>query len=200
MLPLVTPDLIFEHFKYCPRCAGQALASASGLENSVHCADCDFTLYFNPTCSAAALIEDDKGRLLVIERAKDPAKGKYGVPGGFTDAEERLEEVVAREVLEEVNLRPSRFEFFASFPNDYHYKSIRYQVVDTYFIGHVHSFDELQAETSEVAGIHFVHPEEVPMDQWAFSSLKKAIQHLIATKRMRGCSTGSETLQDFHER
>ncbi len=168
--------LLPKHFHFCPKCGASQLDQLPGKEHSIKCEDCGFTLYFNPSSSAGALIEDQQGRLLVIERAKDPAKGKYGVPGGFIDYGERLEEAVAREVKEEVNLDLSSFTFFASFPNEYHYKSVIYPVTDTYFTATVDSFDNLKAETSEVAGIHFVNPKDVPAEQWAFPALRCAIK------------------------
>lgn len=132
-------------------------------------------MYFNPTASAGALIFDDEGKLLVIVRANNPSKGKYAIPGGFADYGERLEEVVVRETKEETNLDIKNATFFASFPNEYHYRSLIYGTMDTYFIAHVHSFDRIEAEAGEVAGIHFVDPSEVPDEKWAFPSLRNAI-------------------------
>ncbi len=179
----VTDKPIPLHFDYCPRCGSGALRHAEGRANSVHCGACDFTLFFNPTSSAGALIFDERGHLLVIERAKDPRKGKYGIPGGFTDFGERLEEVVVREAKEEVNLDLQTFAFFASFPNQYHYKSIIYPVIDSYFIATVSSFESMAAEAAEVAGIRFVDPSAVPEDQWAFPSLRNAVQLYLERTR-----------------
>ena len=168
--------LVPEHFQFCPSCGSQSVGIAEGKSNSVHCRSCDFTLFFNPNSSAGALIRDEQGRLLVVERAREPAKGKYGIPGGFTDFGERLEEVLHREVKEETNLDITDFSFFASFPNEYRYKNVIYPVIDSYFLAEVHSFDSMEAETAEVAGLHFVNPAKVPHDQWAFPSLENVIQ------------------------
>nr|WP_281384362.1 NUDIX domain-containing protein [Pelagicoccus albus] len=137
-------------------------------------------MYFNPTSSAGALIFDKLGKLLVIERARDPSKGKYGIPGGFADFGERLEEVVRRETKEETNLHIESATFYASFPNRYAYRDVLYQVTDTYFMATVDSFDSLSAEESEVAGIHLVDPREVPSDQWAFESLRAVMEKYLS--------------------
>lgn len=165
-----------EHFRFCPSCGRPSVGLAEGKLNSVQCSHCDFTLFFNPTSAAGALIRDDQGRLLVIERARDPAKGKFGIPGGFTDFGERLEEVLLREVKEEINLELNSYSFLASFPNEYRYKSVVYPVIDTYFLAEVDSFEAMKAEVAEVAGIRFVKPAEVPDEQWAFPSLRKVIR------------------------
>lgn len=97
------------------------------------------------------------------------------MPGGFTDKGERLEEVVARETKEEVNLDITSAKFFASFPNVYEFRGVAYNVTDTYFLASVDSFEGFSAEESEVAGTEFVNPAEVPDEKWAFKSLRLAI-------------------------
>ena len=45
------------------------------------------------------------GRILLIERGKEPLKGWWTVPGGLVEIGERLEAAVRREILEETGLR-----------------------------------------------------------------------------------------------
>lgn len=45
------------------------------------------------------------GRVLLIERANEPLKGEWSLPGGALELGETLEEGVVREVLEETGLR-----------------------------------------------------------------------------------------------
>lgn len=177
----VNAKLVPEHFKFCPSCgSGKVVLSE---QKCLCCPDCAFTLYFNPSASAGALIFDRQGRLLVVERARDPSKGKYGIPGGFVDAGERLEEVVVRETKEETNLDIKDLQFFASFPNAYVYRDVNYAVTDTYFLAKVDSFDGQLAQEGEVSGIHLVDPRTVPSSQWAFSSLREAMaKHLEELK------------------
>ena len=48
---------------------------------------------------------DGVGRVLLVERGKPPLEGFWSLPGGLVEAGERLEDAVAREVLEETGLR-----------------------------------------------------------------------------------------------
>jgi len=77
----------------------------------------------------------DGGRLLIVERGKEPLKGFWSIPGGIVEAGEKLEEAIRREVLEETGLvveTLSIFEVFERIMRDdagepeYHYVLIDY--------------------------------------------------------------------------
>ena len=46
-----------------------------------------------------------QGKILLVRRARSPARGVYTLPGGRVEFGESLHEAVAREVLEETGLR-----------------------------------------------------------------------------------------------
>jgi 8-oxo-dGTP diphosphatase len=51
------------------------------------------------------IVTDTDGRLLLIQRGKEPALGCWSVPGGRVEWDETLVEAAAREVLEETGLK-----------------------------------------------------------------------------------------------
>lgn len=51
-----------------------------------------------------AIVGDSAGRLLLIQRANDPGRGKWSLPGGRVEPGESDPEAVARELLEETGL------------------------------------------------------------------------------------------------
>ena len=57
------------------------------------------------TADAAVLaFFDDKPKLLLIQRKREPFKDRWALPGGFVEIEEDLPEAVARELAEETGL------------------------------------------------------------------------------------------------
>ena len=53
---------------------------------------------------AFCLVENEKGRVLMIRRAYGSKKGKWSLPGGFVDRGERRDQAARREVKEETGI------------------------------------------------------------------------------------------------
>ncbi len=54
-----------------------------------------------PLVGVAAAVFDEQGRVLLVQRARPPRTGQWGLPGGLIDLGERLQDAVRREVYEE---------------------------------------------------------------------------------------------------
>jgi 8-oxo-dGTP diphosphatase len=54
--------------------------------------------------AASAVIRDGSGRVLLVKRGHEPAKGLWSLPGGSVEEGETLSQAVVREVLEETGL------------------------------------------------------------------------------------------------
>lgn len=76
-----------------------------------------------------------RGRVLLVERGREPLKGYWSLPGGVLEVGERLEDGVRREVLEETGLEVQPlgvFEIFERINRDesnrpeYHYVLVDY--------------------------------------------------------------------------
>lgn len=166
----------WESFRFCPRC-GAAAATAERLI-PFRCAACEFTLFFNPVVGVAGIVRRPDGAILLLRRAKDPAKGKLGVPGGFVDFGESAEDGLRREAREEVGLQLDEVEFFLSHPNPYTYRDVTYGVVDFYFTARVALTQSAQA-LDEVESIVWLQPAAIAPDDLAFPSLRHALQRYL---------------------
>ncbi len=81
-----------------------------------------------------ALIFED-GKILLVERGKEPLKGYWSIPGGIVETGEKLEEGIRREVSEETGLDVEPYFMFEIFERiipdaagkpEYHYVLIDY--------------------------------------------------------------------------
>lgn len=68
------------------------------------CAACGEVTFRNPIPVAVALVPVPGG-LLTVQRAVEPRKGQFALPGGFVDFGESWQEGCAREVFEETGVR-----------------------------------------------------------------------------------------------
>ena len=58
-----------------------------------------------PVECAGAVVRDEAGRLLLVQRAHDPAAGRWSLPGGRIEPGESAARAAAREVAEETGLQ-----------------------------------------------------------------------------------------------
>ena len=162
----------WELIRFCPRC-GAAANEARAIP--FRCASCAFTLFFNPVVGVAGLIRRPDGAILLVRRAKEPAKGKLGVPGGFVDFGETAEDALRREAREEVGLQLDAMEFFLSYPNEYTYRDVTYGVLDLYFTARI-GLHQSVAALDEVDSFVWQQPAEIQPDELAFPSLRHALR------------------------
>ena len=87
-----------------------------------------------PFLGVGALIFEGR-ELLLVERAKEPLKGYWSLPGGVVEAGEKLEDAIRREVREETALEIEALAMFEIFERiipdaegrpEYHYVLIDY--------------------------------------------------------------------------
>jgi NAD+ diphosphatase len=168
------PDI----FDFCPRCGTKRTSKAI---NPFHCPACGHTQYINPATAVAAILLGPDDRMLLLRRAKDPGKGKLGLPGGFVDIGETAEDALRREVREEVNLEINTVEFFCTLPNEYLYKAVTYPVLDLFFIARVQSATG-SAALDGVADLFWIEPSRVDLSTMAFRSNAEALRRFTARR------------------
>jgi ADP-ribose pyrophosphatase YjhB (NUDIX family) len=157
-----------EVFQYCPRCAA---AVAQVGANPFVCGGCGLTFFFNPCVAAAVFLSRPDGQVLFFRRAKDPAKGKLAIPGGFLDYDESAEAGVRRETREEVGLEVTHLRYLGSWVNHYPYKGLVYPVVDLIFAG-VAANPDAATPLDAVASLEWRRLRDVDPDELAFPSLR----------------------------
>jgi len=179
-------------FNFCPSCASKKINFEEG--KVFRCPDCGFVYYHNIAAATGCIISvpqaDGAERLVFLVRGKEPAIGKFDLPGGFVDVGEGVLEGLYRELREEICWTPpvpqgapltSVFRLFASFSNVYEYKSVKYNTCDMYFCVSAPGLkpEDLRLEQDEVAGVCFLRPEEIDFGQFAFESTRRAVKSYL---------------------
>ena len=128
-----------------------------------------------------AVIENNKGEILVCRRANDPAKDTLDLPGGFIDMYETAEEAACREIKEETRLIVTSIEYLFSIPNIYLFSDFEVHTVDMFFKCKVDDFRELKAQ-DDVSELFFISPNELNPSDFGLISIRKGIEKFLSKK------------------
>lgn len=163
-------------FRYCPVCGSSRFVERNA--QAKHCADCDFTYYFNSSAATVAFILNEKNELLVCRRVKDPAQGTLDLPGGFIAMNETGEEGVAREVAEETALQVTAAKYLFSLPNTYLYSDFLVHTLDQFFLCEVADVSVLTSG-DDAADCRFVPLSELNPSDFGLDSIRLAIERFL---------------------
>jgi NAD+ diphosphatase len=163
-------------FRFCPSCGAAGPSFLGGKKWLCHA--CGFE-YFHNVATAAGVILESAGEIVLLERAKEPRKGKLGLPGGFVDPGERAEDAALRECLEEIGWAPPELSYIGSFPNGYAYGGIEYNTCDLFFYYRFPEGSRLPDFTlgdGESTAIRLVALSGLERGSLAFPSSERAIE------------------------
>ena len=163
-------------FHYCPRCGSAAFTVSDS--RSKRCADCHFTYYANASASAAAVVRNAQGEILLVRRAYAPAAGPLCFPGGFAEHGESLETTCLRELQEETGLRGHAPKFLFSLPNLYVYSELTVHTLDSFFAVSVDDETALFA-ADDASAVDWYPLSRDLLEQISLSSHREALRRLL---------------------
>lgn len=173
----ITKDIVAQ-YKFCFICGSKLKYNQA---NSFTCTGCGFNFYVNPTFCTAAILENEKGEILLVKRKLEPKKGYWDSPGGFVDLEESVEEGMVRELKEELGLDIKEIKYFKSYSDTYFWDGINFATIGLTYIAKINSQEKMTA-TDDVAGFKFFKKEEIPLDEIGFESFKQALSDYISSE------------------
>ncbi len=159
-------------FKFCPKCGQKSLVQH--CEKSQKCSKCNFLFYTNSAGAVAAIIKNNKGKVLLTTRAFDPGKGMLDLPGGFVDPNESVEQALVREVKEELNLDVVSWKYLGSSFNEYVYKDVLYYTHDMIFECQVKTLEGIKVD-DDVSGYDFYNINDQIIQQVGLDSIKRIL-------------------------
>ena len=119
---------------YC-MCCGEKLTKKTATW--YHCDANGHDVYRNPKASVGLVLYGNDNQLYLTRRKHEPYKGELDVPGGYVDSNENLEQALAREMSEEIGLKPEDYEnldYLTSIFNEYPWQGSTVPVVCVCFI------------------------------------------------------------------
>ena len=170
-------------FQFCPLC-GARLTSLKLKNNEpprLVCSECAFIFYLDPKLVACSVVEvDDK--IVLLKRGIKPKRGKWVMPGGYVDREEKVEAAALRETEEECGIK-TRIKGLLGV---YSYPG-RLVVVVSYVAGYLSGELVMGDEAEE---LKLYHPDEIPWDNLAFPSTVDTLQDYC--RKMKGENPGHD--------
>ena len=170
-----------EIFKYCPVCGSEHFEVHNF--KSKKCRDCGFTYYANPCSATAAFIVNDRDEMLVVRRAKEPAKGTLDLPGGFVDMGETVEEGMIREIKEETGLDVTNIQYLFSSPNVYVYSGMGVHTLDMDYLARVHGSVPAIKAADDAAEALWIPIAQVNPAEFGLTSIRNAVIRFLKEYR-----------------
>jgi NAD+ diphosphatase len=158
-------------FVFCPRCGVRFSGKNDGY---LACGACELKYFDSPKPCAGVIPISREGKILLVERALDPHKGKLDILGGFLQAGETFEEGVQREAREELGLTLNGLIYIASYSHQYVYQDIEYTLATAIFTAPISADMDLEV-ADDVASYRFFSPKAVTEDMLAFPELKSIL-------------------------
>ncbi len=159
-------------YKFCPLCGGrfEKKRLVQNEPERLVCSSCEFVFYLDPKLVACTIAETSNG-IVLQQRNKEPKAGQWVLPGGFVDRGETLQEAAKREFFEETGLHTRIHSLLGnySYPGEANIIIVYKSEITGGTIRPCH----------ESMAIGEFKKEEIPWDQLAFDTTKKALKKYI---------------------
>ncbi|HEX7503512.1 MAG TPA: thiamine phosphate synthase, partial [Acidobacteriota bacterium] len=91
--------------RFCPRCSNKLEKRRLEERERDFCPACGAAVYENPLPATAVVVCNERRELLLVQRAVEPGKGLWCLPGGFQEIDETPESCALRELREETGIQ-----------------------------------------------------------------------------------------------
>jgi len=161
----------FKSIRNCHHCGGLLTRRYVAEEKTrrLVCERCELISYINPKVVAGLIPVMPDGRVALLKRDNEPARGKWSYPAGYMELGESVSEAAVRETMEEISVRARIGELLGvySYPDA--------AVVTVVYLGRVRKGAQ-PAAGHESQEVRLFKKREIPWDELAFRSTKDALR------------------------
>jgi 8-oxo-dGTP diphosphatase len=119
--------------------------------------------------TASAVVEDADGRVLLSRRAREPAAGKWDLPGGFLEEGEDPLDCARRELREEAGIGLVDERLLGIWLDRYEYKRRVVATLNVYYLAR--AGDGTLEAADDVAELRWFAYADVPSGELAFAHI-----------------------------
>lgn len=94
---------LYPELNFCPQCGGPLQDREAYGRVRRYCPACDHLIFRDPKVAAAVVVEQN-GEVLLVQRVFGPRAGLWSLPAGFVEYDEDPATTAVRECLEETGL------------------------------------------------------------------------------------------------
>ena len=144
-------------FNFCPGCSNRLIYKEIEGKQRKHCLDCGFIHWGE--CSigvGGVLLKEGKG--LFVQRANNPGRGRWIIPGGYVELDEKIEDAIVREVLEETGLITETVSVLAVRDRPQDLPGVKHDIYIVFLLRYLSG--ELKPDQTEVSQAAYYTPEE----------------------------------------
>jgi 8-oxo-dGTP diphosphatase len=138
------------------------------------CGGCGFEQYLNARPTGSLVVCDDRDRILLLRRAREPGQGLWETPGGFCEAWEQPADAAVREGLEELGVQVILGEFLGMFVGSYPFQGEVFPVLDCFWRATLPAGARLRLDPAESTDARWFDAAAPP--PLAFSTMIHAVQ------------------------
>ena len=144
-------------YNYCPSCSQELVYTEIEGKQRKHCQQCSY-IYWGE-CSigvGGVLLKEGKG--LIVQRANNPGKGRWTIPGGYVEQDEKIEDAIVRELREETGLITEAVSVLAVRDRPQDLPGVKHDIYIVFLLRYISG--ELKPDLLEVSQVNFYTPEE----------------------------------------
>lgn len=147
----------YRSFNYCPSCATELQYIVLEGYRRKKCPNCGFIHWGDYSLGVGGVIlKNNKG--LLIQRAHEPGRGKWTIPGGFVNSDEKISEAIVREIQEETGITAEPVSIIAVRDRPKDIPEQRHDIYIVFLLKYLAG--ELKPDPTEVMNAGFFSPEQ----------------------------------------